>query len=171
MVPRKEPATHKYMVLERNYGIATKLRGNGCCCPQYRKCILKCYFYIKVFVSFLFFFVFCHFRPAPVAYGGSQARGRIRAGAASLRHSHSNTRSKPCLWPTPQLTATLDPQPTKRGQGSNLSPHGYKLGSLPLSHKGNTSTVCFELIFLYGVRYRSNVFLFHFAYFQAPFVE
>ena len=27
--------------------------------------------------------------------------------------------------PTPQLTATLDPQPTERGQGSNPRLHGY----------------------------------------------
>ena len=46
---------------------------------------------------------------APAAYGGSQARGRIRAVAAGLCHSHSNARSKTCLRPTPQLTATLDP--------------------------------------------------------------
>ena len=26
--------------------------------------------------------------------------------------------------PTPQLTAMLDPEPTKRCQGSNLQPHG-----------------------------------------------
>ena len=30
---------------------------------------------------------------APAAYGGSQARGRIRAAAAGLYHRHSNTRS------------------------------------------------------------------------------
>jgi len=59
-----------------------------------------------------------------VAYGGSQARGLIRAVAASLYQSHSNTRSEWSLWATPQLTATLDPQPTERGQGSNLQPHG-----------------------------------------------
>ena len=29
------------------------------------------------------------------AYGGSQARGQIRAVAAGLCHSHSNTRSEP----------------------------------------------------------------------------
>ena len=46
---------------------------------------------------------------APAAYGGSQARGRIRAVAAGLHQSHSNTRSEPCLQPTPQLTATLHP--------------------------------------------------------------
>ena len=45
---------------------------------------------------------------APMAYGGSQARGRIGATAAGLRHSHSNTGSEPCLQPTPQLTAALD---------------------------------------------------------------
>ena len=32
-----------------------------------------------------------------MAYGSSQARGQIRAPAASLRHSHSNVRSKPHL--------------------------------------------------------------------------
>ena len=37
------------------------------------------------------------FGAAPAAYGGSQARGRIRAVAAGLHHSHSNTRSEPCL--------------------------------------------------------------------------
>ena len=44
----------------------------------------------------------------PMAYGGSQARGLIGAVAAGLRHSHSNTGSELCLWPTAQLTATLD---------------------------------------------------------------
>ena len=46
-----------------------------------------------------------------MAYGGSQARGRIGARAASLHHSHSNARSEPRLWPTPQLTETPDPDP------------------------------------------------------------
>ena len=61
------------------------------------------------------------FKAAPMAYGGSQARGLIGAVAASLRHSHShsNTGSEPHLRPTPQLTAMLDPQPTQRGQGLN----------------------------------------------------
>ena len=58
--------------------------------------------------SFLLLLLFLFlFRAAPVAYGGSQARGLIGATAAS--HSHSNTRLEPCLWPTPQLTATPDP--------------------------------------------------------------
>ena len=33
---------------------------------------------------------FLLFRSVPMAYGGSQARGRIGATAASLHHSHSN---------------------------------------------------------------------------------
>ena len=40
-----------------------------------------------------FDFIFCLFRAAYVAYGGSQARGRIGAAASSLHHSHSNSRS------------------------------------------------------------------------------
>ena len=47
-----------------------------------------------------YFFVFCIFRTTPVAYAGSQARGRIRAVAAGL--IHSNMRSEPC---TPYTTA------------------------------------------------------------------
>ena len=59
-----------------------------------------------------------------MAYGGSQDRDLIRAVAAGLHQSHSNTKSKPCLWPTPQLMATPDPQPTEQGQGSNPQQHG-----------------------------------------------
>jgi len=43
------------------------------------------------------FFCFLLFRAAPMAYGSSQARGLIGAAAAGLHHSHSNTRSEPCL--------------------------------------------------------------------------
>ena len=56
------------------------------------------------------FFIFCLFlRAAPTAYGGSQARGGMRAVAAVLHHSHSNAGSEPPLQPTPQLTAMPDP--------------------------------------------------------------
>ena len=57
-------------------------------------------------------FFFCLFAiswATLVAYGGSQARGLIGAVAAGLCHSHSNAGSEPCLQPTPQLTAMLDP--------------------------------------------------------------
>ena len=53
----------------------------------------------------LSFILSLHFR----AYGGSQARGLIRAVAPSLSHSHSNLGSELGLRPTPQLMAMLDP--------------------------------------------------------------
>ena len=55
------------------------------------------------------YFFFGLLRATPAVYGVSQARGLIRAVAASLPHSHSNVVSEPCLRPTPQLTAMLDP--------------------------------------------------------------
>ena len=70
----------------------------------------------KMFVSNLneiensFFFSLCLFRATPAAYGGSQARGPIRAVATGPSHSHSNAGSKLRLQPTtPQLMAMLDP--------------------------------------------------------------
>jgi len=53
------------------------------------------------------------FRATPAGYGGSQTRGQIGAEAAGLHHSHSRAVSEPCLEPTPQLMATLDPRPTE----------------------------------------------------------
>ena len=50
--------------------------------------LLKC-----VTLNPLFFLSF-FFRAASEAYGGSQARGQIRALAASHSHSHSRTRSE-----------------------------------------------------------------------------
>ena len=61
-----------------------------------------------LFLFIFFLFVFCPFRAAPMAYGSSQARGWIGAAAASLHHSHSNTRLKPRLSPATQLTAPPD---------------------------------------------------------------
>ena len=60
-------------------------------------------------MEFFFFCLFAFSRADPVAYGGSQARGQIRAVAASLHHSHSDVGSEPRLRPTPQLRAMLDP--------------------------------------------------------------
>ena len=45
--------------------------------------------------SSIFSFLFCLFRAAPAAQGGSQARGWIGATAAGLRQSHSNMGSEP----------------------------------------------------------------------------
>ena len=64
------------------------------------------------------------FRATLTTYGGSQARGPVRAVAAGRRQSHSNARSEPRLRPTPQLTATPDPQPTGEGPGINPASSG-----------------------------------------------
>ena len=58
---------------------------------------------------FFFFGLFAFSGAAPVAYGGSKARGLIRAVPSSLHQSHSNEGSEPSLLPTLQLTATPDP--------------------------------------------------------------
>ena len=56
-------------------------------------------FYGGSWTMFYFFFVFffAFSRAAPVAYGGSQARGPIGAVAAGLHLSHSNVGSEPRL--------------------------------------------------------------------------
>ena len=54
--------------------------------------------------SFFLFFLMA----APMAYGSSQAMRQTGAAPAGLLHNHSKARSKPCLWPTPQLIAILD---------------------------------------------------------------
>ena len=70
---------------------------------------------VNIVVDISFFFLL--FRAAPIAYGGSQARGRIRTMAAGLCHSHRNAGSKIHLWPTLQLRATLDLWPLSKARG------------------------------------------------------
>ena len=56
---------------------------------------LSCYATVGTAILQSFYFIFCLFLgPHPTAHGSSQARGRIRAAAAGLHHSNSNTRSK-----------------------------------------------------------------------------
>ena len=62
--------------------------------------------FLKFFKNY---FILLLFRATSAAYGGSQAWGGIRPAAAVLRHGHSNVGSEVHLWPTPQLTAALDP--------------------------------------------------------------
>ena len=69
------------------------------------------YFYLFFVLSFVFLsfvVVVAISWAAPVAYGGSQARGPIGAVATGLRQSHSNAGSEPRLQPTPQLMGTPD---------------------------------------------------------------
>ena len=74
-----------------------------------------CFLFLRGQCSGFFFVLFS--RAAPSAYGGSQARGRIRAVATSLHQSQSPARSEPRVCPTPQFMATRVPSPTERGQG------------------------------------------------------
>ena len=60
------------------------------------------FYFLFLFINYYYYYLFfCLFRAIPMAYGGSQARGLIRAVAASPHYSHSNVRSEPCLQPTP----------------------------------------------------------------------
>ena len=59
--------------------------------------------------SFGFFFFFFFLGPYPWAYGGSQARGPVRAVATDLHHSHSKVGSELHVPPTPQLMAMQNP--------------------------------------------------------------
>ena len=66
--------------------------------------------FLSFFYLFIYFFcLFAFSRAASMAYGGSQARGRIGAVAAGLHQGHSNSGSEPHLQPIPQLMATPDP--------------------------------------------------------------
>ena len=66
-------------------------------------------YFIWTIFNFFFFCLFAFSRATPGAYGGSQARGPVRAVATSLRQSHSNVGSKPRPRPAPQFTAMPDP--------------------------------------------------------------
>ena len=48
-----------------------------------------------IFRIFIYLFIYCLFRAAPVAYGGSQARGPIGAVATGLHHSHGKAGLNP----------------------------------------------------------------------------
>ena len=80
----------------------------------------------------------CLFRALPVAYGGSQSRGRIGAAIAGLHHSHSNTGSKLCLLPTPKLRQCqiLNPLSKDRGRTRSLR---LLVWLFPLRHNSNST--------------------------------
>ena len=67
----------------------------------------------------ILFFIFCLFRAAPVAYGGSQTRGPVGAIAAGLCQSHSKEGSELHLWTTPQLPATPILNPLSKARDRN----------------------------------------------------
>ena len=84
-----------------------------CTCMCVYICIYVCVYVCICMCIYVYVYIYTHthslFRATPAAYGCSQARGPVGAVAADLHQSHSNTRSEPCLRPTPQLKATLDP--------------------------------------------------------------
>ena len=53
--------------------------------------------YITKYERLILFFFFAISWAAPAEYGGSQARGQIRAVASGLHQSHSNAGSEPRL--------------------------------------------------------------------------
>ena len=53
--------------------------------------------------------LFLFLKAAPAAHGSSQTRSQIGAAAAGLCYSHSNSRSKLHMGPTPQLMALPEP--------------------------------------------------------------
>ena len=83
---------------------------------------------------FIYCFFFLLFRSAPAACGSSQAKGQIRATAAGLYHSHSNSGFEPHLQPTPQLKATLDSSNPLRKARDRIC--------IPM----NTSWICFRCV-------------------------
>ena len=94
--------------------------------------------------TFFFFLFFCFFRATPTTYGGSQARGLIRATSASLHHSHSNAGSELHhlrAIPQPRQRWILNPLSETKDRTHNLmvpsrirftngnSPLGFLIGS------------------------------------------
>ena len=88
LIMETKPVCHK---LEGCHSILLKRERN---LHLFFRLMLFCIF-CQSLTNLLFFFHL--FRAEPVAYAGSQVRGRIRAEGASLCHSHSNVRSEPHL--------------------------------------------------------------------------
>ena len=70
--------------------------------------------------TILFIYLFMLFRATFAAYISSQARGQIGAVPSILYHSHSYTRSKLHLWPTPQLMAIPGSNPLSKARDWTL---------------------------------------------------
>ena len=94
-------------------------------------------------------------RAAPRAYGNSQARGRTRATAAGLHHSHSNVGSKPHLRPTPQLTATPDPNPLSKARDWTCALRDISQMRFHCTTMPTPDSILFSIVFFFS-------FIFHF---------
>ena len=101
-------------------------------------------------LNYYYYYYFCLVRATPEAYGGSQARGLMGAVAPGLCHSHSNTGSEPCLWPTA----------TAHGNARSLT-HWSRPGIEPVLMVNRFISTeprqeLLELIFVNGMRYGSR---------------
>ena len=85
------------------YFISICIMDSLCCTPETNNIVSQLY------SNKTFFFLFVISWATPTAYVVSQARGQIGTVAASLHQGHSKAGSEPCLRPTPQLMAILDP--------------------------------------------------------------
>ena len=83
---------HPFMCLLAICGLLWRTVYLGLLTIFYLGCWVFC-----LFVCFVVVVVVCLFRAAPMAFGDSQARHRVRAVATDLCHSHSNARTKPHL--------------------------------------------------------------------------
>ena len=78
------------------------------------------------------------FRAIPVAQGSSHARGRLGAAIATLYHSRSQARSKPCLWLEAHSNAgSFNPLSEGRDRTHILMDTSWILN--PMRHNGNSS--------------------------------
>ena len=83
-----------------------------------------------------FYFIF--FKAAPAAYGNSQARGQIRAAAASLYHNPTNAESELCLQTTSQIMVTPDLNPLGKARDQTHILMDTSQVHYLLSHDGNS---------------------------------
>ena len=98
---------------------------------------------IPFFRSFSDFFVFCFSFCFLGLYVLHMKVLRLGVELKLQLPATTTARSEPRLWITSQLTPKPDLQTTEQGQGSNPHPHGYQLGSLPLSHNRNSRSFSF----------------------------
>ena len=87
----------------------------------------------------LFFFCFLE----PHSWYMEVPRPGVKSALQLLPYTTAHSSYSSC--PTPQLTESLDPQPTERGQGSNMQPWGSWLDLFPLHHHKNALTIIFSI--------------------------
>ena len=104
--------------------------------------------------DFFFFFVFLLFL-GPLPRGIWRFPGQGSNQSCSLCQSHSNAGSEPCLQPTPQLTATPDPQSTEQGQGPNPATSWFLVGFVNHCARKGTPRQCWILNSLCEARART----------------